>query len=119
MRNFEVICADKGQHGSLTIAVFEVNDDGSLRERKSRKGKAAWPTGATLELETGEVHSLDARTITVVDTADETFEASARWRFRCPTCGRDVVLTNARWLQFVATLRRAKVNHLDISLIPS
>ncbi len=108
-----VTCTDRGQHTRTALASLTVNTDGTLAADRARTQRGAWGRSASAEDGT----SIADFAVVSTSTSRDDYEGRERWRFRCPRCRRDVILSGERCSAAVRALLDAGVSDLDVSLV--
>lgn len=147
MHEVRVVCTDKGTHPSRELGMFHLYDDPGEREwmieavgvdrgtaqyeyerltavanRATARQRKAW--SRTTE-RGGSTVFPDRKTHDAATSKRPDFNTTMRdqvgaqtWRFRCPTCRRDVQLGRPVVLPLIERLAAAGVSRLDVSHLP-
>jgi hypothetical protein len=138
-----VVCTDKGTHGSRELALLTLEEEGDEPEllaalidrgvdpkiarvvyEREMHNRLSYVSEGFRRRDKGRHPGGDqAKRTDVRAVPDEDTGKMPRWRFRCPTCRRDVQMRNETALLVVEGLLsvpgHADTPSLDVSLLPA
>lgn len=106
-------CTDKGQHGRVTWPKL-IREGNKIHEDLMRRAKAPWSAGSAVVAE-GDRSALPDQHLVRAESARVPHLTEERWRWRCPSCGRDRPLSGVHLRAWMDATDGAL---LDISHLP-
>lgn len=116
---FKVVCTGRGHHGRISFGDITIHPDGSITEQAHRLRANAPKSGrwTTVPTPTRGILAVIGQTGPLARTSPAPHRTpNGLWRWRCPSCGLDRRLTDARLRDWISLAEPGGL--LDISALP-